>query len=153
MSSYSRGFHFTINCWQSIVVCYLVPGPTPCPEVVAVSYIRPAEVPTLFSVEGEAQVERQNTVVGVMTPPMVGSTWPRVRSTLESECLPALSQGTASFLSHCGLTARYLHCRRAYPMSRDWGCTSMCYRSAYASISSMRPWRLYLYSHARPLPW
>ena len=26
--------------------------------------------------------------------------------------------------SHCGLTARSLHCRRAYPMSRDWGCTS-----------------------------
>ena len=31
-----------------------------------------------------------------MTPPMVGSTWPRVRSTLESDCFPALSQGTAS---------------------------------------------------------
>ena len=26
---------------------------------------------------------------------MVGSTWLRVRSTLESDCLPALSQGTA----------------------------------------------------------
>ena len=45
----------------------LVPGPTPCPEVVAVSYIRPAEVPTLFSVEGEAQVEQQNIVVGFLT--------------------------------------------------------------------------------------
>ena len=33
----------------------------------------------------------------VTTPPMVGSTWPRVRSTLESDCLPALSQETASF--------------------------------------------------------
>ena len=43
LSSYSRGFHFAINCWLSIVVCYLVPGPTPCPEVVAVSYIRQAE--------------------------------------------------------------------------------------------------------------
>ena len=32
----------------------------------------------------------------VMTPPMVGSTWPRVRSTLGSDCLPTLSQGTAS---------------------------------------------------------
>ena len=31
----------------------------------------------------------------VMTPLMVGSTWPRVRSTLGSDCLPALSQGTA----------------------------------------------------------
>ena len=33
----------------------------------------------------------------VMTPPMVGSTWPRVHLTLESDCLPALFQGTASF--------------------------------------------------------
>ena len=31
----------------------------------------------------------------VMTPPMVGSTWLRVHSTLESDCLPALSQGAA----------------------------------------------------------
>ena len=67
MGSYSRDFHFAINCWQSIVVHYLVPGPTPCPEVVAISYIRPAEVPTLFSVEGEAQVKQQNTVVGFLT--------------------------------------------------------------------------------------
>ena len=48
-------------------MCYLVPGPTPCPEVVAVFYIRLAEVPTLFSVEGDAQVEQQNTVVGFLT--------------------------------------------------------------------------------------
>ena len=48
-------------------MCHLVPGPLPCPEVVAVSYIRPAEVPTLFSVEGDAQVEQQNTVVGFLT--------------------------------------------------------------------------------------
>ena len=47
---------------------YLAPEPTPCPEVVAVFYIRPAEVPTLLSVEGDAQVERQNTVVGFLTP-------------------------------------------------------------------------------------
>ena len=46
---------------------YLVPGPLPCPEVVAVFYIRPAEVPTLFSVEGDAQVKQQNTVVGFLT--------------------------------------------------------------------------------------
>ena len=39
----------------------------PCPEVVAVFYIRPAEVPTLLSVEGDAQVEQQNTVVGFLT--------------------------------------------------------------------------------------
>ena len=36
-------------------------------------------------------------LLNVTTPPMVGSTWPRVRSTLESDCLPALSQGTALF--------------------------------------------------------
>ena len=33
----------------------------------------------------------------VTTPPMVGSTWPRVRSTLESDCFPTLFQGTVSF--------------------------------------------------------
>ena len=35
---------------------------------------------------------------------MVGPTWPRVRSTLGSDCLPALSQGTASPLLAFGLT-------------------------------------------------
>ena len=38
-------------------------------------------------------------VMCVMTPPVVGSTWLRVRSTLESDCLPVLSQGTASLCS------------------------------------------------------
>ena len=33
---------------------YLVPGPTPCPEVVAVFYIRPAEVLTLFKCWGRS---------------------------------------------------------------------------------------------------
>ena len=60
LSSYSRGFHSAINCWQSIVVCYLVPGPTPCPEVAAISYIEQAEVPTLFRVERDAQVKQKN---------------------------------------------------------------------------------------------
>ena len=46
---------------------YLVSGPTPCPEVVAVSYIRLAEVPTLFSVEGDTQVEQKNTTVRFLT--------------------------------------------------------------------------------------
>ena len=46
---------------------YLIPGPTPCPEVVAVFYIRLGKVPTLFSVEGDTQVEQQNTVVGFLT--------------------------------------------------------------------------------------
>ena len=53
---------------------YLVPGPLPCPEVVAAFYIRPAEVPTLFSVKGDAQVEQQNTVVGFLTPRVEYST-------------------------------------------------------------------------------
>ena len=87
----------------------------------------------------------------VTTPPMVGSTWPRVRSTLESDCLPTLFQGTVS--SRYGLTARFLHCRRAYPMSRDWGCTSTYCRSFYVPILSMRPWGLYLHSHVRPFSW
>ena len=59
---------------------YLVPGPPPCPEVVAVFYIRPAEVPTLFSVEEDAQVEQQNTVVGFLTD---------VQAKLTSEQAPA----------------------------------------------------------------
>ena len=48
-------------------MCHLVPGPLPCPEVVAVFYIRPAEVPTLSSVERDAQVEQQNTVARFLT--------------------------------------------------------------------------------------
>ena len=36
-----------------------------------------------------------NHMCAVTTPLMVGSTWLRVRSTLESDCLPTLSQGTA----------------------------------------------------------
>ena len=39
----------------------------PCPEVVTVSYIRPAKVLTLFSVEGDTQVEQKNTAVGFLT--------------------------------------------------------------------------------------
>ena len=75
LSSYSRGFHFTINYWQFIVVCYLVPGPTPCPEVVAVFYIRPAEVPTLFSVEGNAQVKQKNHECGLLTEIHLKCSW------------------------------------------------------------------------------
>ena len=44
---------------------------------------------------------------------------------------PHVVSGDCLFLSHCGLTARYLRCCRAYPMSRDWGCTSTSYRSPY----------------------
>ena len=59
-----------------------------------------------------------------MTPPMVGSTWPRVRLTLGSDCLPALSQGTASFYLFTDLFDRYLGFLRAHvrcPMSGDLG--------------------------------
>ena len=66
---------------------------------------------------------------------------------------PCVVSGDRLVLSRCGLTARDLHCRRAYPMSRDWGCTSTCYQSSYVPVSSMRPWGLYLCAHACPLPW
>ena len=56
-----------LNCGLFIVVCHLVPGPLPCPEVVAISYIRQAEVLTLFSVEGHAQVEQKNHAPGFLT--------------------------------------------------------------------------------------
>ena len=37
-------------------------------------------------------------IVVVKAPPMVGPTWTRVHFTLGLDCLPALSQGTASLL-------------------------------------------------------
>ena len=46
---------------------YLVPGPLPCPEVVAVSYIRQAKVLTLFSVKGDTQVKQKNHTNGFLT--------------------------------------------------------------------------------------
>ena len=66
---------------------------------------------------------------------------------------PRVVSGDCLVSSRYGLTARSFHCRRAYPMSRDWGCTSTCCRSLYVPISSMRPWGLYLHSHVRPLSW
>ena len=46
---------------------------------------------------------------------MVGSTWPRVRSTLESDCLPALSQGTALLCLVVDLlTAIFIVCARMF---------------------------------------
>ena len=59
---------------------------------------------------------------------------------------PRVVLGDLLILSRCGLTARYLHCRCAYLMSRDWGCTSTYYRSSYVPASSMRPWG-YTYIH------
>ena len=52
----------------------------------------------------------------VMTPLMVGSTWPRVRLTLESDCFPTLYQGTASLclvvdlLIAIFIVAAYIQC-------------------------------------------
>ena len=66
---------------------------------------------------------------------------------------PRVVSGDCLVLSHYGLTVHSLHCRCAYPMSGDWGCTSTCCRSLYVPISSMRPWGLYLHSHVRPLSW
>ena len=44
---------------------------------------------------------------------------------------PRVVSGDCLVSSRCGLTARYLHCRRAYPMSRDWGCISTYCLSSY----------------------
>ena len=71
------------------------------------------------------------TFFNVVTPPMVGSTWSRVRSTLESDCLPALYQGTTSFrlvvdwLLITFIVAAHIWCLVI------WGCTSTYYRSSY----------------------
>ena len=45
--------------------------------------------------------------------------------------LPHVVSGDRLASSRYGLTARYLRCRRAYPMSRDWGCTSTHFPSSY----------------------
>ena len=52
--------------------------------------------------------------LNVMTPPMVGSTWPRVRSTLGSDCLPALSQGTVLFCLFMDLIVIFVFCVRMF---------------------------------------
>ena len=55
---------------------------------------------------------------------MVGPTWPRVRSSLGLDCLPALSQGTFSIYLVTDLFDRYLGFLCAHvrcPMSGDLG--------------------------------
>ena len=55
---------------------------------------------------------------------MVGPTWPRVRSSLGSDCLPTLSQGTLSIYLFTDLFDRYLgflHAHVRCPMSSDLG--------------------------------
>ena len=44
---------------------------------------------------------------------------------------PRVVLGDCLALSRCGLIDRNLHCRRAYPMSRDWGYTCTSYRSPH----------------------
>ena len=56
---------------------------------------------------------------------------------------PCVVSGDCLVSSCCGLITRYPHCRRAYSMSRDWGCISTCYWSFNVPVSSMWPWRLY----------
>ena len=47
---------------------------------------------------------------------------------------PRVVSGDRLVPSCCGLTVCYLHCRRAYPMSHDWGCTSTYLPSPYVPI-------------------
>ena len=79
----------------------------------------------------------------VTTPPMVGSTWPRVRSTLESDCLPALSQGTAllclvvDLLIVIFVVAAHIRCLMiGVVLVRLIDCLMF-------SLLYMRPWRLF----------
>ena len=59
---------------------------------------------------------------------------------------PHVVSGDCLVSSRCGLTARSLHCRCAYPMSRDWGCTSTCCRSFYVLSRLCGPGG-YTYTH------
>ena len=89
-----------------------------------------------------------HALLAVTTPPMVGPTWPRVRSTLGSDCLPVLSQGTASLR----LWTDCLHCYRAHPMSRDWGCTSMSFPSCLCGPEGYIFDHMYVHFHGSVYP-
>ena len=71
---------------------------------------------------------------------MVGPTWTRVCLTLGSDCLPALSQVTASFLSRASWSA---YCSHAHDLMIQMiqGFISM-------SHLSMSPWGLFLTSYS-----
>ena len=73
-------------------------------------------------------------------PPMVGSTWTRVRFTLGSDCLPALSQGTTLPLPHVSWTAYCSHARDLMIWVIQ-GCISTSYLS-------MSPWGLFTTSYS-----
>ena len=44
---------------------------------------------------------------------------------------PRVVSGDCLVLSRCVLIDCHLHCRRTYPMSRDWGCISMSYQLSH----------------------
>ena len=89
----------------------------------------------------------------VMTPPMVGSTWPRVRSTLESDCLPALSQGTAllrlvvDLLIVIFIVAAHIRC-----LVIGVVLVHLIDRLMF-SLSYLRPWGLFSNQLSGPLTW
>ena len=69
---------------------------------------------------------------------MVGPTWPRVRTSLGSDCLPALSQGTFSIYLFTDLFDHYLDLLRTHvrcPMSSDLGVVLV--RFAYLLLMRM----------------
>ena len=86
-------------------------------------------------------------------PPMVGSTWPRVRSTLESNCSPALSQGAASLRLVVDLLiviftiAAHIRCLVIGVVLVRLIALLMF------SLSCMRPWGLFSNQLLGPLTW
>ena len=71
---------------------------------------------------------------------MVGPTWTRVRLTLGSDCLPALSQGTTSCLPCVPWTAYCSHAHDSM-IRMVQGCISMLHLS-------MSPWGLFPTSYS-----
>ena len=84
---------------------------------------------------------------------MVGSTWPRVRSTLESDCLPTLSQGTASLCLVVDLliviftVAAHIRC-----LVIEVVLVRLIDRLMF-SLSYMRPWGLFSNRLSGSLTW
>ena len=84
---------------------------------------------------------------------MVGSTWPRVRTTLELDCLPVLSQGTASLhlvvdlLITIFTVAAHIRCLMI-------GVVLVCLIDRLMfSLLYMQPWGLSSYRLSGPLTW
>ena len=105
-----------------------------------------------LSVVGKLYQQRSALLLS-RSPPMVGSTWPRVRTTLESDCLPVLSQGTASLhlvvdlLIAIFIVAAHIRCLVI-------GVVLVCLIDRLMfSLSYMWPWRLFSYWLSGPLTW